>query len=86
MDTSIAAVAAFNSEVAIPENDPFDTSFVLGPKRVTIFTYFSLIPLIVYFKFLVCQLRMLNLEQNIINILLKQCMRCNYCTDCTNCN
>lgn len=33
MDTSIAAVAAFNSEVAIPENDPFDTSFVLGPKR-----------------------------------------------------
>ncbi|XP_071039927.1 disabled homolog 2 [Parasteatoda tepidariorum] len=33
MDTSIAAATAFNSEVPILENDPFDTSFVLGPKR-----------------------------------------------------
>ncbi|GIY20990.1 protein disabled [Caerostris darwini] len=31
IDTSIAAAAAFNTE--IPEPDPFDTSFVLGPKR-----------------------------------------------------
>lgn len=34
MDTSIAAVAAFNPEATFPEADPFDTSFVLGPKRV----------------------------------------------------
>ncbi|GFY59797.1 protein disabled [Trichonephila inaurata madagascariensis] len=33
MDTSIAAAAAFNTEIPLPENDPFDTSFVLGPKR-----------------------------------------------------
>lgn len=33
MDTSIAAAAAFNAEIPLPENDPFDTSFVLGPKR-----------------------------------------------------
>ncbi|XP_035229885.1 protein disabled-like, partial [Stegodyphus dumicola] len=33
MDSSIAAVAAFNSDISMPENDPFDTSFVLGPKR-----------------------------------------------------
>ncbi|KFM82731.1 Protein disabled, partial [Stegodyphus mimosarum] len=33
MDSSIAAVAAFNSDIPMPENDPFDTSFVLGPKR-----------------------------------------------------
>lgn len=33
MDTSIAAVAAFTTEAAVIENDPFDTSFVLGPKR-----------------------------------------------------
>lgn len=33
MDTSIAAITATNSEEKIPENDPFDTSFVLGPKR-----------------------------------------------------
>ncbi|CAL1298071.1 unnamed protein product [Larinioides sclopetarius] len=33
MDTSIAAVAAFNTEFPLPEPDPFDTSFVLGPKR-----------------------------------------------------
>lgn len=36
MDTSIAAAAAFNSEIPMPENDPFDTSFVLGPKRVSV--------------------------------------------------
>ena len=40
MDTSIAAVAAFNSDVTIPEADPFDTSFVLGPKRVNWITLF----------------------------------------------
>ncbi|KAG8176656.1 hypothetical protein JTE90_029303 [Oedothorax gibbosus] len=33
MDTSIAAAAAFNAEIPLPEMDPFDTSFVLGPKR-----------------------------------------------------
>ncbi|XP_054706142.1 protein disabled-like [Uloborus diversus] len=33
MDSSIAAFAANGSKPMIPGNDPFDTSFVLGPKR-----------------------------------------------------
>ncbi|GBN36061.1 hypothetical protein AVEN_104847-1 [Araneus ventricosus] len=43
MDTSIAAAAAFNTEVPLPEPDPFDTSFVLGPKRIAISRRYSTI-------------------------------------------